>query len=271
MMRRSRLQFVCIIVVVIFSAAGCSDSQPEGDHASVHHDQQGKAMSVQDDGGCMIIFGASYAKGWDVASLGPWRVVNEGIGGDETKGMLARLDADVLDRHPDVLLIWGFINDVFRAPRNEIDKRLESTRSNILEIIDLAKANGIEPVIATEITIRNEKSILNESKSLIGRLMGRPSYQDYINSHVSETNVWLRVIAATQDLALLDYEKVLADARGHRIRRYAADDGSHISQEGYSALTAYSEQRIRVYLGDGTLKKGTSDYQCNADVADGEN
>ena len=41
---------------------------------------------------------------------------------------------------------------------------------------------------------------------------------------------------------MLDIEKLFDDGEGFRKTEYTADDGSHISADGYAALTAYVRQ-----------------------------
>src|SRR5262245_16819674 len=49
----------------------------------------------------LVILGASYAKAWGTPALpGYARVINRGIGGEETGGMLKRLPADVIAVRP---------------------------------------------------------------------------------------------------------------------------------------------------------------------------
>jgi hypothetical protein len=43
----------------------------------------------------------------------------------------------------------------------------------------------------------------------------------------------------------LDFEGVLADQRGVRRKEFAQPDGSHISKQGYEALTHNAEGRLR--------------------------
>lgn len=80
---------------------------------------------------------------------------------------------------------------------------------------------------------------------MIGKLLGKASYQDYINGHVSEVNRWIRELAAREGILLLDLERVLADPQNVRKKEYALPDGSHISPQGYEAIRRYSEERLR--------------------------
>jgi lysophospholipase L1-like esterase len=127
---------------------------------------------------------------------------------------------------------------------------VESARSRVREsftrIIQLARTHGIEPIVATEVTVRQPASLVEDAKTLAGWVLGRQSYRDYINREVVEQNRWLREYAACEGIFLLDFQSVLAEGSGKRRKAYAAPDGSHISPAGYDALTAYA---ARVFAG----------------------
>lgn len=195
----------------------------------------------------VVVLGASYAKGW-TAEGAPFRMLNAGREGEESWKMLERFDRDVVQAGATHVILWGFINDIFRSPRQDIDATTERTRRTIQEMVAQARAHSIEPILATEITIRGPKTFTEAAGSWLARLLGRSSYQDFINARVKETNEWIRSLAATDTLQLLDFERVLADADGRRTYQFAADDGSHVSAAGYQALTQYAVPRLAHYL-----------------------
>ena len=98
-------------------------------------------------------------------------------------------------------------------------------------------------------TIRGKDGWSEALEVLIGKLLGKSSYQDYINSHVVETNRWMKDTATREGILLLDLEAVLADREGVRRKEFALPDGSHISKVGYEALTQYTEDRLKAYGG----------------------
>ena len=188
----------------------------------------------------LVVIGASYARGWTDASWGKFAIVNKGVDGEQSFEMLARFKRDVLDERPDVVIIWGFINDIFRSNREGIDPALERTRGNITKMVDLARANGIKPVIATEVTIRGRSGFKETIASWIGRIKGGESYQDFVNRHVLRTNQWIREYSIEQRIQLLDFQPLLADGAGQRKREYAKEDGSHLSALAYKRLSQYA-------------------------------
>ncbi|MDP1946758.1 MAG: GDSL-type esterase/lipase family protein [Nitrospirota bacterium] len=205
---------------------------------------------IEVDSKTLVVLGASYAGGWDPRRpVAGYKMVNKGVGGQQSFEMLARFEGDVLGLKPDAVIIWGFINDVFRSDRAQIDLTLRRTRESILAMLELAKKSGIEPILATEMTIRSKDGWVEAFESMIGKILGKASYQDYINSHVVETNRWVRDTATRQGILLLDLGTVLADSQGVRRKEFAQPDGSHISERGYEAITQYTEGRLRMWRG----------------------
>lgn len=194
----------------------------------------------------LVILGASYAGGWpSERPLAGYRIINKGVNGQQSFEMLERFAQDVVALKPKAVMIWGFINDVFRSNPSEIEQTLKRTRESIQAMIDHARKSGIVPILATEVTIRGKATWSEPFETMIGKLLGKSSYQDYVNGHVLQVNRWIRDLAAREGIVLLDLERVLADQQNMRKREYALPDGSHISSQGYEVLMRYSEERLR--------------------------
>ena len=118
-----------------------------------------------------------------------------------------------------------------------------------LAMVELSRKAGVTPILATEVTIRGKAGWLEPFEVMIGKLLGKSSYQEYVNGHVIETNRWIRDMATREGILLLDLETVLADQRSVRRKEFALPDGSHISPQGYEALKRYSEERLRASRG----------------------
>jgi lysophospholipase L1-like esterase len=201
---------------------------------------------IEEGSKTLVVLGASYAGGWDPERpIAGYRIVNKGVSGQQSYEMLARFETDVLELKPDAVIIWGFINDVFRSDRGQIDQTLRRTRESIQAMVGLAIKAGVMPILATEVTIRGKDGWLDSLQLMIGQILGRSSYQDYINGHVVEVNQWIRQTATSEGILLLDFEGVLADQRGVRRKEFAQPDGGHISKQGYEALTQNAEGRLR--------------------------
>ena len=196
----------------------------------------------------VVILGASYAGGWKPARLGGHPVVNAGVAGEESWQMLARFDRDVVAQRPRAVILWGFINDIHRAPKDRVDQAVTKARESFVTMIARARAAGIEPILATELTIRPLDSWSETFGSWIGWALGKESYQAVINRRVIETNAWLRDLARREGLFVLDLHPQLSDADGMRRKAFAKADGSHIPPAGYDAINAYAVPLLDAHL-----------------------
>jgi len=200
--------------------------------------------------GPIVILGASYAAGWTPERLAGHAVLNRGIPGEESSAMLERFERDVVPAAPRAVILWGFINDIFRA-QGDMEPVLARIRRNYTQMIALARERGIEPVLATEVTARpRSESLMDVAGELVGTLRGRPAYQDQINRHVMAVNQWVKKTAANDGLLVLDFQAVLSEPGGRRDRLFAQPDGSHITRVGYDALTAFAAQLLEERLID---------------------
>jgi lysophospholipase L1-like esterase len=193
----------------------------------------------------MVILGASYAGGWRNPSLAGFEIVNRGAGGEETSQMRARFERDVVALKPSVVLIWGHINNIHRAPGGDGAKAVERAKDDYRAMVAAARAANIRVIFATEVTLSKAIGFGNRLAAFIGDLRGKQGYSAYVNGHVRALNAWLRDYARTEQLKVLDFEKVFDDGEGFRQTDFSADDGTHISAEGYAALTRYADAALR--------------------------
>ncbi len=77
----------------------------------------------------VVILGASYAASWPIETIAGRRVVNKGIDGNQSFEMAARFGDDVLKENPAQVLLWGFINDIFRSDQD----KLEDAKQRVLD------------------------------------------------------------------------------------------------------------------------------------------
>src|SRR5580704_8643449 len=73
------------------------------------------ARHVEQDQGAFVFLGDSITQGWGDDMKGGFpglKVANRGISGDTTRGVLIRLDTDVLALHPDGVVILIGTNDL---------------------------------------------------------------------------------------------------------------------------------------------------------------
>jgi lysophospholipase L1-like esterase len=104
--------------------------------------------------GAVVFLGDSITQGWNsLAKVFPdIKVVNRGIGGDTTRGVLYRLNADVLALKPTAVVLLIGINDI------GLDGKPEDIADNIKAILlDLKRFNHRMPVIVCKVMPSSEK------------------------------------------------------------------------------------------------------------------
>lgn len=82
------------------------------------------------------------------------RTINAGVPGNNTKDLLLRLDRDVIQKHPDVVIVMIGINDaayVDAGPVARMEPRIpmEEFRKNLIEIIERIQKTSAKVVLVT--------------------------------------------------------------------------------------------------------------------------
>ena len=99
-------------------------------------------------------------------------------------------------------------------------------------------------ILATEVTLSEAVGFTNRVVAFINGLRGKTSYAARINEPVRAVNSLIRNYGREQGLRVLDIETLFDDGEGFRKVEYSADDGSHITAEGYAALTAHARKQF---------------------------
>lgn len=109
----------------------------------------GWSKEVQKDQGAVVFFGDSITQGWGPSMSGMFpgvKVANRGISGDTTRGMLIRLQDDVLALNPSaVVMLFG---------TNDLEEKMEPEpiAENVKRIIEAMKNHNPEmPLVLCEI------------------------------------------------------------------------------------------------------------------------
>jgi lysophospholipase L1-like esterase len=195
----------------------------------------------------IVLFGHSHVENWKVKSLGGFRAINRGRGGDHTQDLLDRFDRDVLSDHPRAIVIWAFDNDVMDVPNPDKAAATEHAKENLLKLIEKAKAHSIQPILTTEVTILPA----GFSQQIAGTflwLIGKSSFEERVNSQIVQWNTWVREQVQRRHLLLVDFQRALADLSERRQPQYAMQDGIHLTKEAYDVITAHAESTLRANL-----------------------
>jgi lysophospholipase L1-like esterase len=166
----------------------------------------------------VVFMGDSITQLWQFASPEMFgaKVVNRGISGQTTPQMLLRFRQDVLALKPRAVHILAGINDI---AGNTGPTTLEDVENNIASMVELAKAHGVEVILATPLPANRF--------SWAPQLKPGPQVAQYAD--------WIRRYAAEQDLVLADYYPLLATNDGGLIPELGPD-GVHPNSQGYAIM-----------------------------------
>lgn len=154
--------------------------------------------------------------------LGDSTVVNRGIGGDITFGVLKRLD-DVIRRQPSKLFLLIGINDIGKDIPDAV------IADNIRKIIQRVQHESSSTAIYLE-------SILPVNPDITGF----PQHYDK-NQHVIATNILLQHVAADTKVKFIDTNSLFSDEHGKLKKEYTIE-GLHINEKGYEAWVKFLKE-----------------------------
>lgn len=185
----------------------------------------------------VVFFGDSITDGWKLDQYFPGMpFVNRGIGGQSTYHMLLRFRPDVIDLKPKVVVILAGTNDLASTTEQY---KLETIKSNILSMVDLAHANGINVVIASVMPVGDRN--VNAMGEPVIRTDVRPP------AMINDLNTWLKELCKTRGLVHLDYFTPMADEKG-LLKPEIAKDGLHPNEKGYELMKPLALAAVRSAL-----------------------
>ncbi len=175
----------------------------------------------------VVFIGDSITENWKIAdpSLFSATVLDRGIGGQTTPQILLRFYQDVVTLRPQVVHIMAGTNDISGNTGAVTD---EAIVQNIRAMIDIAKANGINVVLAS----------ITPSKQFIARPNVDPS------PRIAAVNRALVKLAVEKKVTYVDYFPALADSSGG-LSDVLGNDGLHPNRDGYAAMRPFTDKAIK--------------------------
>jgi lysophospholipase L1-like esterase len=169
------------------------------------------------DQGAVVFVGSSMMGNWkDLAAAFPsLKVANRGVGGDVSRGLLFRLQEDVLDLNPRAIVMSIGSNDLSAhgAPAG--------IAANIAAIIDKARAHNPQlPIIVCTVPPRD-----------VADAPVKPGAHADINARI-------KALGAEKKVHVLDLYPHFVNAEGQLIVEYYAKDRIHFTSAGYAKLAS---------------------------------
>ena len=148
-----------------------------------------------------------------------------GISGQTSAQMLVRFTADVVSLHPKVVVIMAGTNDV---AHNTFWAEPSKVVDNIVAMCNLARANGIVPVIS--------------SIPPCGSFSWRPEIKNAAQTIVNINNS-LKAYAEVNGIVYVDYHSALADEK-NALPKKLSKDGCHPNPDTYFIMEKLVLQAI---------------------------
>jgi lysophospholipase L1-like esterase len=150
------------------------------------------------------------------------KVINKGVNGDLTSGMLERFSTDVVDEKADYVIVLGGTNDIGWS----LD--LATIVHNLTSIYDAARNKKVSALACSV------PSVLGFDELISPRL---------------DLNRAIGAEAMKRKIPFLDLFTATADKRNNRLLEDYSSDGLHLNSRGYERLAEYIfEKWLKVVL-----------------------
>ena len=140
-----------------------------------------------------------------------------GIGGQTSSELLVRMRQDVIDLHPQTVVIMCGTNDI---AHNNGSISLENVMGNIISMCELAKANKIQPILCSVLPARSFR------------------WNPYVTDapeKIRELNNRIKAYADKNHITYVDYySAMVADDGG--LRKGLSNDNVHPTEAGYDIM-----------------------------------
>jgi acyl-CoA thioesterase-1 len=151
------------------------------------------------------------------------KVLNSGIGGDTTAGLLSRFYHDVVRHRPDYVLIMGGTNDLWW----DLDVKL--IQANIFTMTCQAEYHNIVPLVGLPIPMIVEKA---RNQDFMAPQGGYKKYVEKLTALVKR----LTILAQQNDIDCLDFYHPFCDDSGTIEEKYFLEDGLHPNKAGHHLM-----------------------------------
>jgi lysophospholipase L1-like esterase len=172
----------------------------------------------------IILFGDSRIALWNpMPSIEDGIILNCGVSSQTTSQMLLRLEQDVLELNPDIVVIQAGVNDLktIGVLPERTDQIVDLCCRNLESIIRKVCDNGIHAVVLTVF------------QPASAELIRKPVWSEQIYSAVSEVNSRIKALPYSP-VTVIDCDPILS--KDGRINPKYAYDTLHLNSAGYGML-----------------------------------
>lgn len=166
------------------------------------------------------------------------QVVNSGIGGDTSGGLLARFYQDVVRHHPEIVVILGGTNDLWW------DLDVNQIQANIFAMACQARFHDITPIVGLPLPLLMENI---RQQEMMAPVAGWPRCV----RKLSELVAALKASARASEIPCLDLHLPFLDEIGAPQAQYFLEDGLHPNQKGHLLIAEKTVALLSSLWGSG--------------------
>ena len=166
--------------------------------------------------------------------FGTKNIVNRGIGGDITEGVIVRIQEVIYFKPVAVFLLIG-INDIFNADKPNRDKITEGyVANNILKIANIIKRETPTTKLFVQTILPvNPKSYFKENGFF-------PEHSVPLLAQINNIN---KILKDNNQLNVIDLHSAFVNNDGFLDTKYS-DEGVHLNEDGYSNWASLINDKI---------------------------
>jgi acyl-CoA thioesterase I len=151
------------------------------------------------------------------------KVINSGIGGDTSGGLLSRFYHDVVRHGPDMVVILGGTNDLWW----DLDVNL--IQANIYAMACQAEFHNITPIVGLPLP-------LCMANIQTQKMMAPVAGWSRCRQKLADLAAALAASSRASDIALLDFYHAFLGRDGEPIAEYYLEDGLHPNKRGHLGM-----------------------------------